>query len=618
MIKGEHAFLKQLANFLDSLEQSKEAPIKPLFKKPRRTRQMKYLIHFLKNQKKLVFLIIFTSLLQSFGTLLVPYYVAEIIDRGIAEKDIHAIVIIGLQMLVAAGVTALISLWGSYLCADLAALIGKHLRERIFEKVQLLSVKEFNSFSTASMITRTTGDITIIQQTIIMIAQMVLPTPLVAAAAIVMTAAVSPSLIYVPLISMAAFSIIVTILFMKARPVSKTIQSHIDNVNRIVRESIVGIRVIRAFGNTEYEKNRSNDSFSEYANNVIHLNRIFAYFSPLVWIIMGLTMASVVWYGGYLVLQQSIQVGSISAVTEYTIMTLMFLMMSAMVLAMLPRMTSCLDRVQEVLDIVPEISDTKEALEKPNAGNPQKMVFQNVTFTYKGAEKPVLEDLSFVCEQGKTTAIIGGTGSGKSTVAALMLRLYDIQKGSIMLEGHDIRSVTQHTVRERVSYVPQKTFLFSGTIADNLRHGNKDATIDELKRAAKIAQADSFIESLETGYDSPVAQAGTNFSGGQKQRLCIARALVKKASVYVFDDSFSALDFRTDAALRQALKQEVRDAAIVIIAQRISTIMDADQIIVLDSGKVAGIGKHGELLESCSIYKEIFDSQLTEKEANRA
>lgn len=578
---------------------------------------MKYLIQFLKNKKKMISLIILLALLQSFGTLLVPYFVAEIIDRGIAERNISAIIVIGFQMLAAAGITALISLWGSYLCADLAAMAGKHLRERLFEKTQLLSVKEFNSFGTASLITRTTGDITVIQQTMIMVSQMVLPTPLIAGAAIVMTAAISPDLAYIPLVGIFLFLIVIIFLFLRARPISKTIQKCVDVVNRIVREIITGIRIIRAFDNTAYEKKRADDSFTEYANNVICLNRTFAAFNPLVWAIMGLVMAAVVWFGGHLVLQQTLQVGSISAVTEYTIMTLMFLMMSAMVLVMIPRMTASLYRIQEVLDIIPEIADPTEDHGQLEKDNPQKIVFQNVTFTYKGAEKPVLENLNFICEQGKTTAIIGGTGSGKSTIAALMLRLYDIQAGQILLEGKDIRKITQHELRERISYVPQKSFLFSGTVADNLRMGNKDATIEELRRAAKIAQADSFIDSLEAGYDSPVAQAGTNFSGGQKQRLCIARALVKKASVYVFDDCFSALDFKTASALRSALKHELRDAAVVIISQRISTIMDSDQIVVLDAGRIAGIGRHHELLKTCSVYKEIADSQLTEKEANR-
>lgn len=579
---------------------------------------MKYLAQFLREKKKLLFLIFFTALVQAFGTLMVPYFVAAIIDSGITQRNIPAIITIGLQMLAAAGITALISLWGSYLCADLAALVGKNLREQIFAKTQLLSVKEFNHFGTASMITRFTGDITIIQQTLIMILQMVLPTPLVAVAAVTMTAAVSPLLVYVPLAGMLGFFLIIIILFRQASPISKTIQQRVDVVNRLVRESIVGIRVIRAFDNTGYERKRSDSAFTQYADNVIRLNRIFAFFNPMVWVVMGLTMAAVVWFGGYLVLQQTIGVGSIAAVIEYTVMTLAYLMMSAMVLVNLPRMTACLERIQEVLDTVPEIADSAAGREQPDAANTQKIIFKDVTFSYKGAEKPVLEGLNFTCEQGKTTAIIGGTGSGKSTIAGLMLRLYDIQQGQILLEGKDIRSITQHELRERISYVPQKAFLFSGTIADNLRMGNQEATTEELRHAAKIAQADSFIDSLEAGYDSPVAQAGTNFSGGQKQRLCIARALVKKVPVYVFDDSFSALDFKTDAALRSALKREMRDAAVVIIAQRISTIMAADQIIVLDAGRIAGIGPHAELLKTCSVYKEIADSQLTEREDSSA
>lgn len=577
---------------------------------------MRYLISYCKSHKLMVFLIIFTAILQSFGTLLAPYYVAEIIDNGIALGDTRAIVIIGLKMLLASAFTALVSLWGSYLCADFAALTGKHLRELIFEKTQQLSIKEFNAFGTASMITRATGDITIIVDTLIMFAQVVIPAPLIAVAAVVMTGTVSPDLIYVPLVSMAVFFVGVYVLFRKASPISKTIQAHLDTINRIVRESIVGIRVIRAFDNAAYEKQRTDEAFSEYAKNVIRLNRIFSYFSPMIWIMMGLTMASAVWLGGLLVLDQTIEVGSISAVTEYTVMTLMFLMMSAMVLAMMPRMMDCLNRISEVLDVAPQIVDAEGAHTTTDTSEPNKIVFKNVSFAYKGAEKPVVEELNFTCQQGKTTAIIGGTGSGKSTIAALMLRLYDADEGQILLEGEDIRNLTQETVHKRISYVPQKAFLFSKTIAENLRMGNPDATMEQLEYAARVAMADTFIQSLEQGYESSVAQGGTNFSGGQKQRLCIARALVKKAPVYLFDDSFSALDYKTDAALRHALKLEMKDAALVIIAQRISTIMDADQIIVLDAGKIVGIGTHGELMESCDIYKEIYDSQLLEKEVD--
>ncbi|WP_303871042.1 ABC transporter ATP-binding protein [Acetobacterium wieringae] len=571
---------------------------------------MNHLITFLKSKKGMLGVIFLVTLIQVFGILLVPFFVAQIINVGIMEKDIDSILWIGLEMLAAAGITTLISLWSSYLCADLASLTGKHMRELIFDKTQRLSIREFNQFGTASLITRATGDITIIQQTMIMITQLILPTPLIAMAAVMMTAMVSIELIYIPLAAMVVFLILILVLFKKASPVSRTIQLRVDRVNRVVRESIVGVRVIRAFDNTSYEQKRSDDTFVAYADNVIHLNKLFAVFNPMVWAIMGITMVAVAWFGGYLVLQETTQIGSIMAVMQYTIIILMFLMMSAMVIVMVPRMIACLERISEVLETELEISDRTEAGEQPNVHENNQIVFKNVSFSYQGAEQPVLKNLNFSCEAGKTTAIIGGTGSGKSTIAALMLRLYDIQDGEIFVAGNDIKKMTQHALRDCISYVPQKAFMFSGTIADNLRTGKPDATDEELMQAGKIAQAEAFIATLEAGYESPVAQGGTNFSGGQKQRLCIARALVKKAPIYIFDDSFSALDYQTDAALRSELKRAMKDACLVVVAQRISTIMDADQIIVLDEGRIAGIGRHEELMNTCSIYQEIADSQV--------
>lgn len=571
---------------------------------------MNHLITFLKSKKGMLGVIFLVTLMQVFGILLVPFFVAQIINVGIMEKDIDTILWIGLEMLAAAGITALISLWSSYLCADLASLTGKHMRELIFDKTQFLSISEFNQFGTASMITRATGDITIIQQTMIMITQLILPTPLIAVAAVVMTGMVSMELVYIPLAAMVIFMILILVLFKKASPVSRTIQTRVDRVNRIVRESVVGVRVIRAFDNTSYEQKRSDDTFVAYADNVIHLNRIFAMFNPMVWAIMGITMVAVVWFGGYLVLQATTQIGSIMAVMQYTVIILMFLMMSAMVIVMVPRMIACLERISEVLDTAPEIADDREVVASPSVKGSKLIVFNDVSFSYQGAEEPVLRNLSFCCEAGKTTAIIGGTGSGKSTIAALMLRLYDIQEGQILVAGNDIRRMTQHDLRESISYVPQKAFLFSGTIAENLRTGKPDATDADLRQAVKIAQAEAFITTLEAGYQSPVAQGGSNFSGGQKQRLCIARALVKKAPIYIFDDSFSALDYQTYAALRSELKLAMKDACLIVVAQRISSIMDADQIIVLDNGSIAGIGRHEELLRDCSLYREIADSQV--------
>jgi len=575
-----------------------------------------YLVQFLKERKVMLFLIIMATVIQSFSMLAVPFFAAKIIDDGILKKDLMAIVILGLQMLVAVGLSALISLWASYMSADLAALAGKYLRDRIFDKTQILSIRDFNRFTTASMITRATGDITVIQQSVIMFAQMILPAPIIAVTAIIMTIEVSPALVPIPIIAMVVFILAIYLIFIKATPISKTIQMRLDSINRIMGEAITGVRVIRAFDNSQFERKRTNAAFLNYADNVIRLNKLFAVFSPLIWSIVGISMVAVLGSGSFLVLNGEIQVGGIIAVSEYTILLLIALIMSSMVIVMLPKMKACLDRTQEVLDTVPEIEDEIQPQALRNSANPKKLVFDQVSFSYRGAEESVLEGISFSCEQGKTTAIIGGTGSGKSTIASLMLRLYDVASGSITLEGADIRQISQHELRESISYVPQKAMLFSGTIADNLRMGNSQATLAELEQAAKIAQAHDFVTELTEGYQSLVAQGGTNFSGGQKQRLCIARALVKKAPVYIFDDSFSALDFKTDAALRKALKKEMADAAMVIVAQRVSTIIDADQIIVLDAGRMAGIGSHGELIKSCPVYQEIVASQLSETEAD--
>lgn len=575
---------------------------------------MTYLIKFLKTKKALLFLIILATVIQSFSMLAVPYFAAKMIDDGILKNDLMAIVRLGLQMLAAVGLSALISLWASYMSADLAALSGKYLRDRIFDKTQILSIRDFNHFSTASMITRATGDITVIQQTVIMLAQMVLPAPIIAVTAIIMTIAVSPKLVAIPILAMVVFMLGIYVIFIKASPISKTIQMRLDSINRIMGEAITGVRVIRAFDNSEFERNRTNAAFLNYANNVIKLNKTFAVFSPLIWSVVGISLVAVLWFGSFLVLNGEIQVGGITAVSEYTILLLIALIMSSMVMVMLPKMKACLDRTQEVLDTIPEINDVTVPQSRRNPADPFKIVFDQVSFSYRGAEEAVLKEISFACEQGKTTAIIGGTGSGKSTIASLMLRLYDVASGTITLEGVDIRQISQHELRENISYVPQKALLFSGTIADNLRMGNSRATQQELEQAAQTAQAHDFIMETAEGYQRSVAQGGTNFSGGQKQRLCIARALVKKAPVYIFDDSFSALDFKTDAALRQALKKEMASAAVVIVAQRVSTIIDADQIIVLEAGRMAGIGRHAELINTCLVYQEIVASQLCEKE----
>lgn len=580
---------------------------------------MRYLIDFLKKKKLILFFVIIASILEAFGALLVPRFSADMINTVIMPNShIETIFLIGLKMLAAAAGTAVVILINSYISADLAALSAKHLRRLLIEKTQELSIKDFNTFGTPAMITRTTSDISIIQQAIIMITQMILPAPLILIASVVMTYLEAPKLAYISLISIITLFIGAYVLFNKSTPISKTMQRKMDVINRIVRESIIGIRVIRAFDHSLEERQRADGAFLQYADNVIRLNRTVAAFAPLIWLIMGFAMTAVMWFGGYFVLEGALPIGSITAVSEYVVLMLMYLMMAVMSFVMIPKVLVSLERVKEVLEMKAEIQDDPESESRVLhvAADEKVLTFRQVSFSYEGAEKPILQNLSFTCEKGKTTAIIGGTGSGKSTIGRLMMRLYDVQNGEILFGQHDVRQVSQQVLREEISYIPQKSFLFSGTIAANLVMGDPSASLKEIEHAAKIAQADGFIQHLEQKYDSPVAQGGSNFSGGQKQRLCIARGLVKKAQLYIFDDSFSALDFKTDAVLRAGLKSELGDAAVVIIAQRVSTIMDAHQIIVLDAGQIVGIGTHEQLMDTCTVYQDIAKSQLTEEEVH--
>lgn len=576
---------------------------------------MKYLNQFIKKRKGKLTLTLLMLLGQVIGTLIIPFLIANIVNNGILKGDMNAIFYIGVQMFIAAIITMAVSVLGAYYCADLAAAFGRDMRDAVFCKSQELSLREFDTIGVSSMITRTTSDIANLQQILVMFLQMVVPVPLIVVASIIMTAMVSPSLALIPIACILIFLVLTWIVFKKSDPISKRIQVLMDRINQVIRESITGIRVIRAFDNRDYEQERCNNAFEKYAANMVRLNKLFAVLNPVVWVVMGLSMAAIVWFGGFLTVNGSMQIGEITAVTEYTIMTLSYLIMAAMSSVTLPKMFSCLNRLEEVLDIQPEITDSvvRNVSSVQSAESPV-LEFEGVSFSYPGAEESVVKNLNFSCNAGETTAFIGGTGSGKSTVANLLLRLHDVGAGSIRLNGVDIRTLSQQQLREMIGFVPQKAFLFSGTIAENLYMGRKSATKEELRRAVRIAQAEQFVDNLPLGFDAPVSQGGSNFSGGQKQRLSIARAIVKKAPVLVFDDSFSALDFKTDVALRKALSREVTDAVKIIIAQRVSTIKNADQIIVLDEGMIVGIGKHNELMENCSVYRAIAKSQLSQKE----
>ena len=576
---------------------------------------MNYLKQFLLRHKGKTALAVLLLLGQVVGTLLIPALVAEIVDHGILQGDMNTVLRIGVWMLIVTILSTGIAAWGSWATSDLASLFGFEMRSMLLQKSQTLSLQQFDAVGISSMITRTTSDIINLQRTMGMVLQMVVPAPILVMVSIIMTTMISPVMAVIQLVFMVVLLALTAAILKKSNPLSHRIQTKLDRINQVVRETVTGVRVIRAFGNEKYEEKRSGAAFEDYADNMIRLNRLFAVITPMVWLLMGALMAVVLGVGGALSLGGGMAVGQITAVAEYSTLTMAYLIMAASVLTTLPKARACLERLRELLNTEPAVSDPIQfpmlALPAPS----DTVEFHHVTFAYEGAEEPVIRDLSFSLRPGQTTAVIGSTGSGKSTLADLLLRLHDVQSGQILLGGMDLRSLSQQELREQIGYVPQKAFLFGGTIAENLRMGRADASDGELWEALRIAQAEDFVKRLPLGLEAPVAQGGTNFSGGQRQRLAIARALVKKADIFVFDDSFSALDVRTDAALRKALLQSVTAPAKLIIAQRVSTILDADQILVLDKGRLVGKGTHRELLENCPTYREISESQMQKKEA---
>lgn len=574
------------------------------------------IMKFIKKNKLLTTLTVITLIIQVFGTLYVPFLVARLIDVGIASQNLNQVMIISLEMLGFAALTGIAGTASSYLTAEFAARFSSDTTIRIFEKVQDLSLSDTNKFGVASLLTRSTSDIENTAMTAVLFIQMIVPAPIISIVSIIMTYTVSKDLIWIPLLVIFIFSVVVAILMYYGNKYSKIVQEKMDNMMRSIREFYTGIRVIRAFDNEKIEKDKTDQTFEDYADNMITLNRIFSFMTPTVQVLLGGSMAAILWFGILQVGEGNIQIGSVTAVVEYTTLTLMYLMTAAMVLITLPNALASIHRITEVLDYTPEVLDAEtESSTEMTLGENELVSFNNVTFTYPDAETPVLNNISFTINRGETVAIVGSTGSGKSTLAKLLMRFNDVSAGNIKLKGTDIRKISQNTLRNTISYVPQKAFLFNGNIKENLIYGNKTASQEEINQAAKIAQAHSFIQNLPDKFDSFVAQGGVNFSGGQRQRLAIARALTKKADIYIFDDSFSALDYKTDALVRDALKEEMTDVAKIIVAQRLSTVTDADLIILLDEGHVVDTGKHEELLVKSQVYRSFAKSQnlLTEE-----
>jgi len=489
---------------------------------------------------------------------------------------------------------------------------GRDLRGQMFKRAEDFSLNEFDKIGTSSLITRTTNDITQIQQVVVMSLSMMARAPMMAIGGLIMAVSKNAKLSLVIVFVIPVIALGVFIVAKKGTPLFKVIQTKLDNLNQVLRESLMGVRVIRAFNRVDHEKKRFEEANHDLTSTSIKVNKIMAALMPGMSLILNFTTVAVIWFGAIRIDSGNMQVGDLMAFIQYVMQIMFALVMLSMMFVMIPRATASAVRINEVFDTIPEIKDPEKS--RTVNKNDGLIEFKNVTFSYPGAEQPVLKDISFIASPGKVTAIIGGTGSGKSTLVNLIPRFYDVDSGSILVDGIDIREVSQKNLRSKIGFVPQKAVLFTGTIKDNIKYGKEDATEEEIKYAAEIAQATEFISNMKDGFDSLIAQGGTNISGGQKQRLSIARALVKKPEIYLFDDSFSALDFKTDAKLRSALKNETTHSALIIVAQRVTTIIDADQIIVLDEGEIAGIGNHKELLETCNVYREIVSSQLSEEE----
>ena len=519
----------------------------------------------------------------------------------------------GAKMIGLAFLGMLASVMVGLLASRVAARTGRDLRSRVFKKVVGFSNAEFDHFSTASLITRSTNDIQQIQMLVVMLLRMVMYAPIMAAGGIIKVFRTNVDMSWIIGLAVVLILLLVLVLFIVAMPKFKILQNMVDRLNLVTREILTGLSVIRAFSTEKYEEKRFDNANKDLMKTNLFVNRAMTFMMPVMMLVMNGITILIVWNGAHGIDNGNMQVGDMMAFIQYTMQIIMSFLMICMVSIMLPRAAVAADRVDEILASKTAIEDPENPETLP-AGSKGEVVFDHINFRYPGAEEDVLHDIHFTAKPGQTTAIIGSTGSGKSTLVNLIPRFYDVTGGRILIDGTDIREITQHELRDKLGYVPQKGVLFSGTIEYNILYGNPDVTKAEMEEAASIAQATEFIEEKRKKYDSPIAQGGTNVSGGQKQRLSIARAIAKKPDVFIFDDSFSALDYKTDVTLRAALKEKTQDSTVIIVAQRISTILHAEQIIVLDEGRIAGIGTHKELLKNCDAYYQIASSQLSEKE----
>lgn len=544
--------------------------------------------------------------------LYLPTLMASIINDGIMEKNVPYILCHGGVMLLVSGIGIICAVIASFLSARVSADFGSILRSRVFRCVEGFSMHEFDNFGASTLTTRTTNDIIQIQTAMIIMLNMMLRAPLTVVGGILLAYRQDKVLTLIFAVALPVSVALIALVMGKAMPVFKRIQAKLDQVNLVMDENLTGIRVIRAFNRAEHENRRFDHANSDLTSTYIKANRIMAFLLPGFMLIINVIVLCILWFGTVRVSTGDMNIGALMAFLQYAVLIFSNFVMFAIMFVFLPRAQAASQRITEIFETKSEILDPASV---KKADHLQGVVeFRNVTFRYPGAKQPAVSSISFLAKPGETTAIIGGTGSGKSTLVELILRFYDVSEGEILVDGVNVKDMTQKDLRAKIGFVPQTTVLFTGTIADNLRYGRKKATNEELERASETAQAAGFIAETENGYDAMLSEGGRNLSGGQKQRLSIARALVRGPEIYIFDDSFSALDFKTDAALRAALQKETKNATVFIVAQRVGTVMNADRIIVLNNGIIVGMGTHEELVKSCGVYQDIVSSQFSKEE----
>jgi len=574
---------------------------------------LKRFLKAIKAYKKYVFIVVALTFFDVMIEFYLPNLMSKIVNDGIISGNSSYILRTGFRMLLVSIVAGISMVVSAYYSSKATMGFGRDVRNEVFSHISKFSLGEFNDIGTSSLITRTTNDINQLQQVFLMGLRMMIRAPLMLVGGLIMAISKNPSLSTVLGVAMPILVLFVLIVGKKGFPLFTRVQKELDRLNLVLREKLTGVRVIRAFNKVDFEKERFKEANYDLSITSLKVDRTMQVLFPLINLVLNFTIIGILWFGSKQVDMGNMLIGDIIAFIQYVMLTMFSLIMFSAIFIVVPRALASSKRIEEVMDIDPSIVDIdgSEKLEKISS-----LEFKNVEFAYPNAENEVLSKVNFKLNQGETLAIIGGTGSGKSSLINLVPRFYDPTRGEVLINNRNIKDYDQESLRSRIGYVPQKAVLFSGTIKENIRRGKEDASLDEVKKAAEIAQAKDFIENLEAGYNSLVAQGGSNFSGGQKQRLSIARALVRDGDLLIFDDSFSALDFKTDRKLREALKDQMKNAMKIIVAQRVSTVADADKILVLDDGEMVGLGRHEDLVENCEVYREIVNSQVFRGDEN--